>query len=148
MKKEHLHPLADAHEIAFIQSFIEKRRVVRLMEARGAKKHRHTFLEELTYFASAKPEMTITVSGGLGYCNVAELLRNLGAPDAVYVASTINHKSGAEVDIYEALEDADYDGGTLISCLAGKLCYCVGEYGLPKLILTTKPERVRMLMGE
>ncbi len=59
---------------------------------------------------------------------IAALLKRLGAPDCCYVVAADKHLDGQMHDLIEALDEVvGFLGGTVISCVPGRLLYFEGE---------------------
>jgi hypothetical protein len=73
--------------------------------------------------------------------NVADLLRQRGSPESVYVMTSGRSIDGATLSLPEALHEIESAGwGALISCIPGQLAYYYDEQGERHAILERTEE--------
>lgn len=113
------------HEEQFAHSFIVPEKRARYLSLLESKRGRKKLLEGFYHCHDldtryAKPLPASQASDQA----IEKLLKSKGAPEVCYVMSADSSLDGREMFLSEALfETVCGDGGTLISCIAGKLAY-------------------------
>ena len=113
----------NTHEQQFAHSFIVAEKRARYLSLLESKRGRKKLLDGFYHCHDldsrfAKPIPTSQQSAQA----IERLLKSKGAPDICYVMSADSSLDNREMSLSEALmETVGGDGGTLISCIAGKL---------------------------
>ncbi len=113
------------HEELFARSFILSGRNERYLSLLKSKRGRKKLLERFYHchdldarFAKLLPPNQQSAQA------IEKLLKSKGAPEMCHVMSADSSLDNREMSLSEALmETVGGDGGTLISCIAGKLAY-------------------------
>jgi len=133
----------DAHEESFISAFVEPHRIKRMLYLRTRKKGRSKFLAELASLYFLRGERCVHLPSNIPHPTIVRLLKGAGSPDICYAVSTCNYSEGVLLPMLTAIDNTDFDGGMLVSCIAGELAYCCGEDGPPRLIVSLNPDRIK-----
>lgn len=127
------------HEEAVIRAFILPTKRERFIEFLATAKNRKKFTDSLPHFRSFDPRFASPVpwnpssDGKLparydqGIENIKRLLQSKGAGPTCWVISEDPAIDGKELELGEALRYLCGRGGTILSCIPGKLAYFEGE---------------------
>jgi hypothetical protein len=121
-------PRADV-EAAFVRAFVVPAKQGRLLGLLPDPRRRATLLRTLYHFRDLDPRFAEHVSPAeQSPEGVERLLRKLGAPEHCYLISDVGDLDARLRPLTAALDAiVGQGGGTLVSCLAGRLGYFEGE---------------------
>ena len=135
-------PITLEQESAFIHAYATAPKKSRFLELHASKR-RHKFTDALVGFQFLDECFVYPVSTRVSNADLLGALKKLGALETVRVVSD-KHPEGAEKALLDAVQDAQKDFGTLIFYSNDNAACCIGEYGMPILIVPTsaKVERI------
>jgi hypothetical protein len=133
------------HEEALINAFVRSAKRVRFIEFLRSPERRQKFLATLYHFRDLDPRYLVPIPHAERPAkNIAALLATRGAPSFCHVISTNSDLDGRDINLVEVLEQVvGFGGGTLISCIPGRLGYFEGESPNERFILE-RPPNVRL----
>jgi hypothetical protein len=116
--------LRTEHEAGLV-GFVEPASRHRMRHALKSDRARSKFNRQLAHFPHLDLRFAIRTGDK---ARLAGKLRKLGAPDLCYVMSESQDIDGRMATLEDAIRSTvEADGGSLISCIPGKLCAYVGE---------------------
>jgi hypothetical protein len=130
--------LRTEHEAGLV-GFVEPASRHRMRHALKSDRARSKFNRQLAHFPHLDLRFAIRTGDK---ARLAGKLRKLGAPDLCYVMSESQDIDGRMATLEDAIRSTvEADGGSLISCIPGKLCAYVGENANSAWILQRPAEK-------
>jgi hypothetical protein len=120
---------AVSHEQSFVEAFTVGNAKRRLLELLHHEKRRDDFLSEL-HGTGDQIDLrhAQNVPGGASADWIVGHLKQLGAPDSIYVFSSLTSLDRREFSLAEVIpEILGHQMGTVVSCIPGKLAYWEAE---------------------
>ena len=116
------------HERGIVE-FVGRTKQERCNRQLASRKKRAGFLDALAHFGDWEERwMKLIPAHKQDAETIAALLKNLGAPDNCYVVAADRHLDGQMLVLTDALDEVvGFLGGTVISCVPGRLLYFEGE---------------------
>jgi hypothetical protein len=117
------------HEAALINAFVLRNKRARLIDFLRNPKRRKKALDALYHFGDLDPRFMVEVVPSQQHAEaIAALLTQRGAPPQCHVISTDRRLDGQELPLVTVLARiVGFGGGTLLSCIPGRLGYFEGE---------------------
>ena len=115
----------NTHEEQFAKTFIQPEKRARYLSLLQSKRGRKKLLDGFYHCEDLDSRFARPIPSDQQSAQAVELLlKSKGAPDLCHVMSADSALDNREMSLTEALrETVGGDGGTLISCIAGKLAY-------------------------
>lgn len=133
------------HEEKFIKSFITKEKQGRYRFLLSSKelKRRIECLDRLNHCGDFNEKRIMWLPrdprSNTRNAEIADILRQNGSPEIVYVLSCSCPADGKMMPLIQAMNETTASGwGTIISCIPGKLAYYYDEEGERRAILQRK----------
>jgi hypothetical protein len=125
------------HETAMINAFVLPAKRARLIEFLRSPKHRGKALATLYHFRHLDTRFLIEIAPSEQHADaIATLLTGRGAPAECHLISTDLELDGRDLPLVDALRQiVGFGGGTLVSCIPGRLGYFEGESLKDRFIL-------------
>jgi len=129
--------ICSKHENGIFDVFIVKNKRKRYLELNASVRGRAKIRDSLPHFRDFDMKTTVKIPRSeQNYESVYRLLRANGAPDECCIISFCDELDGEVFDLYDAMKIVvGVEGGTIISCIPGKLGYYEGESPNDRFIL-------------
>lgn len=117
------------HETQLIQNFIRREKQDRLLSFLCNPNKRRKATDTLYHLRDLDKKHIVDITlNSLSPLQIAQALRERGAPKTCWVVSTNSELDAKEVDLETVLSDiVGGSEGSLLSCIPGKLAYYEGE---------------------
>ncbi len=117
------------HEELFIKNFIVPQKCERYLSLFDSKKGRKKLIEGFYHLNDFNEEHATEVLPNMQFAeDIYKILKSKGASENCYVISANSELDQKEFSLFEILKEVvGFEGGTFLSCVAGKLGYHEGE---------------------